>query len=73
MTNWTRDETEEVLNMKPSTEDKVKGTLHKFKGIIKERVGKLTRNSDLEADGRAEKNTGKIQNWVGRVKKAVGR
>jgi uncharacterized protein YjbJ (UPF0337 family) len=59
--------------MKPSTEDKAKGNLHKMKGIIKEKIGELTRNPDLEADGRAEKNAGKIQNWAGRVKKAVGR
>jgi uncharacterized protein YjbJ (UPF0337 family) len=58
--------------MKPSTEDEAKGNLHKVKGIIKEKVGELTRNPSLEADGRAEKDAGKIQNWDGHVKKVVG-
>ena len=58
--------------MKPSTDDKTAGKLHEVKGTIKQKVGELTRNSDLEAEGRAEKNAGKIQNWVGKVEKAVG-
>jgi uncharacterized protein YjbJ (UPF0337 family) len=58
--------------MNPSTEDEAKGNLHKVKGIIKEKVGELTRNPDLEEDGKAEKDAGKIQNWVGHVKKVVG-
>ena len=58
--------------MKPSTDDKAAGNLHKVKGTIKQKVGELTGNLDLEADGRAEKNAGKVQNWVGKVEKAVG-
>jgi len=58
--------------MKPSTDDKTTGKLHEVKGRIKENVGKLIKNPDLEADGKAEKNAGKVQNWVGEVKKAVG-
>ncbi|MDR3747072.1 MAG: CsbD family protein [Acidobacteriota bacterium] len=58
--------------MKPSTDDKTTGKLHEVKGTIKQKVGELTRNSDLEAEGRAEKNAGKVQNWVGKVEKAVG-
>ena len=59
--------------MKPSTDDKTTGKLHEVKGIIKEKVGELTKNPDLEAEGRAEKNAGKVQNWVGKVEKAVGK
>jgi uncharacterized protein YjbJ (UPF0337 family) len=58
--------------MKPSTDDKTTGKLHEVKGTIKENIGELTRNPNLEADGRAEKNAGKVQNWVGKVEKAVG-
>ena len=58
--------------MKPSTDDKTIGKLHEVKGAIKQKVGELTKNSNLEADGRAEKNVGKVQNFVGKVEKAVG-
>ncbi len=63
---------EEKVMMKPSTDDKTTGKIHEVKGTIKEKVGELTRNPDLEADGKAEKNAGKVQNWVGKVEKAVG-
>jgi uncharacterized protein YjbJ (UPF0337 family) len=59
--------------MKPSTDDKTTGKIHQVKGTIKEEVGELTNNPDLEADGRAEKNAGKVQNWIGKVEKAVGK
>ena len=58
--------------MKPSTEDKITGKLHEAKGTIKEKAGELINNPDVEAEGRAEKNAGKAQNWVGKVEKAVG-
>ena len=58
--------------MKPSTDDKTTGELHEVKGTIKQKVGELTKNPNLEAEGRAEKNAGKVQNWVGKVEKAVG-
>lgn len=58
--------------MKPSTDDKTTGKIHEVKGTIKEEIGKITKNPNLEADGRAEKNAGKAQNWVGKVEKAVG-
>ena len=59
--------------MKPSTDDKTTGKLHEVKGTIKQKVGELTKNPDLEAEGRAEKDAGKVQNWVGKVEKAVGK
>jgi uncharacterized protein YjbJ (UPF0337 family) len=58
--------------MKPSTEDKTKGKLHEFKGAIKQKAGEITKNPNLEAQGRAEKNAGKIQNIAGKIEKAVG-
>ena len=58
--------------MKPSTDDKTAGKIHEVKGTIKEKVGELTQNPDLEADGRAEKKAGKVQHWICKVEKAVG-
>ena len=58
--------------MKPSTEDKTTGTLHEVKGAIKQEAGKLTKNPNLEAEGIAEKNVGKVQHVVGKIEKAVG-
>jgi len=59
-------------NMKPSTQDKAEGKIHEVKGKVKEEVGKVTNDPDLEVSGEAEKNVGKIQNWIGRAEKAVG-
>jgi len=58
--------------MKPSTNDRATGKLHEFKGAIRQKAGELTKNPDLEADGIAEKNAGKVQNVVGKIEKAVG-
>ena len=58
--------------MKPSTQDKTAGNLHELKGAVKQKAGELTKNPNLEADGIAEKNTGKIQHAVGKIEKAVG-
>ncbi len=58
--------------MKPSTEDKTTGKLHEVKEALKQTVGELTGHPSLEDEGRAEKNTGKIQGWVGIVEKAAG-
>ncbi len=59
--------------MKPSTEDKGTGKIHIVKGTIKEKVGQIAGNTRLEAAGRAEKNAGKVRNWVGKIEKAVGK
>lgn len=58
--------------MKPSTKDEVAGKIHEVKGAIKEQVGKLTNNPDLEAEGEVEKVAGKVQNKIGQVKKVLG-
>jgi uncharacterized protein YjbJ (UPF0337 family) len=58
--------------MKPSTDDKATGKLHEVKGAVKQTAGEITQNPDLEADGRTEKNAGKVQNAVGKIEKAVG-
>ena len=58
--------------MKPSTEDKAEGKIHEVKGTIKEEVGKVTNDPDLEISGEVEKNAGKVQKWIGRAEEAVG-
>jgi uncharacterized protein YjbJ (UPF0337 family) len=59
--------------VKPITEDRTEGKLHEVKGAIKEAAGKATNDPDLEVAGNAEKNAGKVQNWIGRAEKAVGK
>jgi uncharacterized protein YjbJ (UPF0337 family) len=55
--------------MKSSTDDKVEGKYHKAKGDIKEKVGELTGDRDLESEGEVEKAEGKVQEKVGQIKK----
>ena len=58
--------------MKPSTNDRAKGTLHVVKGAIKQKAGEITGSPCLESKGRTEKNAGKVQNFVGKVEKTIG-
>ena len=59
--------------MKHSTKDQAEGKLHKAKGRIKETAGKLIADPDLEAEGKAEKITGTLQEKIGQVEKVVGK
>ena len=59
--------------MKTSTEDQVKGKLHKAKGEIKETVGELINDPYLEAEGNIEKKAGEAQEKVGQIKKVLGK
>jgi uncharacterized protein YjbJ (UPF0337 family) len=59
--------------MKPSTKDEVAGRIHEMKGAVKEKVGKLANNPDLEAEGTVEKVAGRVQKKIGQVKKVLGR
>jgi uncharacterized protein YjbJ (UPF0337 family) len=43
------------------------------KGEIKEVAGKLTKNTDLEIEGKEEKIEGKVQEKVGQIKKVLGK
>jgi uncharacterized protein YjbJ (UPF0337 family) len=58
--------------MKPSSKDEVAGTIHGVKGAAKEKVGRLTHNPDLEAEGKVEKVAGRVQKKIGQVKKVLG-
>ena len=57
--------------MKDSTKDKVEGALHQAKGAVKEKIGHVTNNPDLEDEGTAEKVGGKVQKKVGDVEKVL--
>ena len=57
--------------MKQSTEDKAKGKFHEVKDKVKENVGRVTNNADLEAEGIVEKIAGKIQKKIGQVEEVV--
>jgi uncharacterized protein YjbJ (UPF0337 family) len=52
-------------------EDRIKGAGNQAKGAVKEGVGKLTGDAKLEAEGKADKAKGKVQNAVGGAKDAA--
>ena len=59
--------------MKSSIRDKTEGTFHEVKGKVKEIAGKLSDKPKLEAKGKGEKITGKVQKKIGQVKKVWGK
>jgi uncharacterized protein YjbJ (UPF0337 family) len=58
--------------MKQSIKDKAKGTFHVVKGGIKQKAGRATNNSNLEAEGQGEKIRGKVQKKIGQAEKIIG-
>ena len=58
--------------MKPGTKNEIAGNVHEVKGTIKEKVGELTNDPDLEGEGIGEKIAGKVQKKIGQVEKALG-
>jgi uncharacterized protein YjbJ (UPF0337 family) len=54
--------------MKSSTTDQVKGKFHEVKGTVKEKVGQVINNPDLESEGKSENLAGKVQRKVGQIK-----
>ncbi|MBP2303125.1 CsbD family protein [Azospirillum picis] len=51
--------------------DRIEGAARSVKGSIKEAAGKLTGDTKMEAEGRADKAAGKVQNTVGGAKDAA--
>jgi len=62
---------QEGKKMKPSTENEIAGKVHEVKGTIKQKVGQLTNNPDLEGEGIGEKIAGKVQKKIGQVEKVI--
>jgi uncharacterized protein YjbJ (UPF0337 family) len=57
--------------MKPSTENEIAGKVHEVKGKVKEKVGRLTNDPDLEGEGIGEKIGGKVQKKIGQLEKVI--
>jgi uncharacterized protein YjbJ (UPF0337 family) len=54
-----------------STQDQATGTFHEVKGKVKEKIGEVTNNPDLEGEGIGEKVVGKIQKKIGQIEKVI--
>lgn len=59
--------------MKSSTKDNAEGKMHQVKGKIKETVGKVVKNRDLESEGKVENLEGKVQEKIGEIEKGAGK
>jgi uncharacterized protein YjbJ (UPF0337 family) len=57
--------------MKLSIENEIAGKVHEVKGTIKQKVGQLTNDPDLEGEGIGEKIAGKVQKKIGQVEKVI--
>ncbi len=53
-------------------EDEVKGKGKQVKGAVKEQLGKVTGDRDLEDRGAADKAEGHVQEKFGRAKRKIG-
>jgi len=58
--------------MKDSSKDQAKGLFHQAKGSAKEVAGKISGDSELEAEGAVEKVAGKVQKKIGEIKNVLG-
>lgn len=58
--------------MKQSTKDKAAGKLENVKGKVKEKVGHMTKNPDLEDEGTMERVDGKTREVIGKIEKSAG-
>lgn len=52
-------------------EDRAKGSAQNIKGKVKEAAGKLTGDSKLKSEGKADQAAGKVRNAVGGVKDSL--
>jgi len=51
--------------------DEIKGKAEKAKGFVKEKVGEVTNNPDLEAEGKVDRASGAVREGFGTVKRKV--
>ena len=51
--------------------DRMEGAARQAKGAVKEGLGKMTGDAKTEAEGKAEKAAGQVQNAVGGMKDAA--
>lgn len=53
-------------------EDEIKGKGKQVKGAVKEELGKLTGDSELEDSGTADRVEGDVQEGFGKAKRKIG-
>jgi uncharacterized protein YjbJ (UPF0337 family) len=53
-------------------EDEVKGKGKQIKGAVKEKLGKVTDDRDLEDRGTADRVEGRVQEGFGKTKRKIG-
>jgi uncharacterized protein YjbJ (UPF0337 family) len=58
--------------MKQSTKDQAAGKAQVVKGKIKEKVGQVSGNMDLENEGTTDRVVGKGREVIGKIEKAAG-
>ena len=51
--------------------DRIKGAARSAKGNVKVAAGKVTGDAKLKSEGKADKVSGKVQNFVGGLKDAL--
>jgi uncharacterized protein YjbJ (UPF0337 family) len=54
--------------MKSGSKDRTQGKFHEVKGKVKEKVGQIINDRNLEAKGKSENVAGKIQKKIGQIK-----
>ncbi len=59
--------------MKQSTTDQVAGKLREMKGTVQEKLGKVTDNPKLTAEGQGEQIAGKVQKKIGEIEKVLNK
>jgi uncharacterized protein YjbJ (UPF0337 family) len=55
------------------SKDEVKGKAKQIKGAIKDKIGEVTNNPRLEAEGEAERLQGQVQETVAKGRRKVGK
>jgi uncharacterized protein YjbJ (UPF0337 family) len=58
--------------MKQSTTDEMQGKFHEAKGKLKQKVGQVAGDPDVETEGQSENLAGKVQKKIGQVEKVLG-
>jgi uncharacterized protein YjbJ (UPF0337 family) len=57
--------------LKSDTKNSTEGRIHQARGKIKETLGKIVNNHELEIEGKVENAEGKIQEKVGDIEKIL--
>lgn len=57
--------------MKSNTKNKAEGKIHQVRGKLKETIGKIVDNHELEIEGKVQHTKGKIQEKLGEIEKVI--